>query len=130
MTYVKLLFGFTQPVDRRTYAVTGVTLMALKLGVDQLMLYVATGRLWGFWEYLSLGIAAGQLPMATIRALTLWALPLAAWVEPSVRPQERLHRVTSRLAIAAPPEEIWPHLISFEPLAPPRELFFRLGIAS
>ncbi len=26
----RLLFGFTQPVDRRTYVVTGVTLMAVK----------------------------------------------------------------------------------------------------
>ena len=313
---LKLLFGLTLPVDRRTYAIVGVMLMVLKLGVDQLFLYVATGKLWGFWQYLSLGMLSDQVPSVAIGVLTLWALPfawiglsmtvrraidaglspwvgllfcvplinlvlmialcfrpsrpqgprtaataresptwmssrltsigaslavamavtavsvfairdlgvvlfagtplgmgvvagytfnrgirrelsatlgiagvsliaaaavlmlfaieglvclamalplaaplillgailgrsvalgtarhasplmllllvlpLAAWVEPSVRSAERVHRVTSSLFIDATPEDVWPYLISFEPLAPPRELYFRLGIA-
>ncbi len=59
---LKLLFGLTLPVDRRTYAIAGVTLMALKLGVDQLVLYSATGKPWGFWQYMSFTMLDDKVP--------------------------------------------------------------------
>ncbi len=76
---LQLLFGLTRRVDRRTYITAGVLLMALKLGVDAMVLFEATGRLWGVWEYLSLAQLAEEVPMTSVRILTLWALPFA-WI--------------------------------------------------
>jgi hypothetical protein len=43
--------------------------------------------------------------------------------EPATRP------VTTTVVIDAPPSAVWAHVISFEPLPPPREAVFRAGIA-
>ena len=75
----QLLFGLTRPVDRRTYAFVGLTLMAVKVSVDLMVLYLATGRPWTPWEYLSLERLTDDVPMWAIRALMAWALPFA-WI--------------------------------------------------
>lgn len=40
-----------------------------------------------------------------------------------------LQSQTTSIIIDAPPEEVWPHVISFPDLASPKELLFRAGIA-
>lgn len=75
----RLLFGLTRPVDRLTYAFVGLMLMALKVGVDLIVLYLATGRAWSPWEYVSLAGLADEVPMWAARVLMLWALPFA-WI--------------------------------------------------
>ncbi|TKD08902.1 hypothetical protein [Polyangium fumosum] len=49
----RLWFGLEAPVGRRAYLLTGVTLMALKYGLDTLLVYLASGVLWSPLAYLS-----------------------------------------------------------------------------
>src|SRR5215210_1111136 len=60
-------FGFTEPVDRRTYLRTGVTLMALKYIVDATAIYTVTHVVWTPADYL--------LPLFTIKSVKLGAFP-------------------------------------------------------
>lgn len=76
---LRLLFGLTLPVDRRTYAAAGALLMALKLGIDALVLYLATGRVWLPWEYLVFTRIVDEAPWWAVQVLLLWALPFA-WI--------------------------------------------------
>ena len=57
----------------------------------------------------------------------LLLLPLAAVLEP---PGALLvHEVRTSIEINAPPERVWPHVVAFRPMAEPRDMLFRLGIA-
>jgi len=40
-----------------------------------------------------------------------------------------VHEVASSVDVAAPPEIVWRHVVSFNELPPPHELLFRLGVA-
>jgi Polyketide cyclase / dehydrase and lipid transport len=57
----------------------------------------------------------------------LLALPLAAATEPASG--RALHEVRSSRIIDAPPEAVWPHVVSFRELPEPTDWLFRLGIA-
>lgn len=79
-----LLFGFTAPVDRRTYALVGFTLMALKYAVDAAAIRWFAGEVWTPLDYLSplrstregrLGAEHDLLQLA----LVLWTLPFL-WI--------------------------------------------------
>ena len=48
-----LLFGLDAPVDRRTYALTGFSLMAFKYALDAGLIYAFTRTFWTPLEYLS-----------------------------------------------------------------------------
>lgn len=65
-----------------------------------------------------------DLPPAT---LGLLALPLALFMEPAAG--RTLHEVRTSVEINATPDEVWPHVVAFRPIAEPREAIFRLGIA-
>ena len=73
------LFGLRRHVDRRSYFVTGVLLMVLKLGVDLLILHAAIGRPWRLIEFLSLARLSYDDPMWALQMLMVWALPFA-WI--------------------------------------------------
>jgi len=62
-------------------------------------------------------------------AIACLTLPLLILIESlgGISPIE--FAVTSQVAIEAPPEIVWRHVISFHELPPPREWIFRLGIA-
>ena len=76
---LSFLFGLQRSVDRRSYLVTGVLLMALKLGVDSLVLHFAIGRPLSLWEFVSLLRLNEQAPVWAMQVLMLWALPFA-WI--------------------------------------------------
>jgi hypothetical protein len=59
--------------------------------------------------------------------LTLF-VPLLMTVEP--RPVAPSHEVTTIVDIAAPPDVVWRHVVSFPDLPAPTEGVFRLGIAA
>ncbi|MDX2176920.1 MAG: hypothetical protein SF028_10675 [Candidatus Sumerlaeia bacterium] len=64
------------------------------------------------------------LPMALIPSLFL-----SIGAE-GVRPREpALREVVTRVRIAAPPETVWAQVVAFPEIAPPREWYFRAGIA-
>ena len=51
--WVRLWFGFRDPVDRGTYFRHGAGLMALKYGIDALLIWRFAGRVWTPLNYLS-----------------------------------------------------------------------------
>src|SRR2546426_3457315 len=55
-------------------------------------------------------------------------VPVFVGVEP--RPAPPVHEVVTVVEIAAPPEVVWRHVVSFPDLAPPTELLFRAGVAA
>lgn len=61
--------------------------------------------------------------------ITLMVLPFAVMLEPAHATGRTLHEVRTSIVIDAPVARVWPHVVSFEPIAEPAELLFRLGIA-
>ena len=47
---LRLWFGFTAPVSRRAYLLTGLTLMTMKYLVEVLAVHAVTGTWWTPWE--------------------------------------------------------------------------------
>jgi uncharacterized membrane protein YhaH (DUF805 family) len=62
------------------------------------------------------------LALAVLPAGLLGAVPSNALDAPR-------YAVVTRVIVDAPPERVWPHVIAFSPLPPPREMLFRAGIA-
>jgi len=54
--------------------------------------------------------------------------PLLVAVEPRAAPPA--HEVLTVVEIAAPPEVVWRHVVTFPELPPPTELLFRVGVAA
>ncbi len=54
--------------------------------------------------------------------------PLLVAVEP--RPAPPAHEVVTVVEIAAPPDVVWRHVVTFPELPPPAELLFRVGVAA
>ncbi|HYX83205.1 MAG TPA: hypothetical protein VE714_12475 [Gemmatimonadales bacterium] len=57
-----------------------------------------------------------------------FVIPLFVGVEPRATP--RSHDVITVVEIAAPPEVVWRHVVTFPDLPPPTELLFRAGVAA
>jgi uncharacterized membrane protein YhaH (DUF805 family) len=71
--WLRLWFGFRDPVDRGTYFRHGVGLMAIKYAIDVALIWLFAGQLWSPFTYLS--------PLLSVRATLLkggppWLLPL------------------------------------------------------
>ena len=79
------------------------------------------GALWGR------EIATRRSDSPRMAAVVLLALPALDGLAPPPRPIDGM--VASRVEIAAPPEVVWRHVVSFSELPPPREWWFHLGIA-
>ncbi len=54
--------------------------------------------------------------------------PLIVAAEPRAAPP--LHQVVTVVEIAAPPEVVWRHVVTFPDLPPPTEFVFRIGVAA
>jgi uncharacterized membrane protein YhaH (DUF805 family) len=68
-------FGFSEPIDRRTYLRTGVILMVQKYLLDAVVIYVVTGQTWTPADYF--------LPLISVRESKISAFPswlLVAWI--------------------------------------------------
>jgi len=65
---------------------------------------------------------------ATTGAGMALILPLFLGVEPRAAPPA--HEVLTVVEIAAPPDVVWRHVVTFPDLAPPTELLFRAGVAA
>lgn len=96
---LRLMFGVTLPVDRKTYAKVGVTLMVVKFAGDALILHGATGYWWPPLSYLHFSDFAFRIPSPATWALTAWSLPFA-WIGLSMTVRRLLHaRRTPALAL-------------------------------
>src|ERR1700687_6040825 len=84
---LRTLFGFSTPVSRRTYAATGLTLAALKYGVDAFLIYMVTARRWSPVEFLlpvhSSTRAVPLDPPWLFWTLAIWTLPFI-WIGASM----------------------------------------------
>ena len=81
-----------------------------------------------------LGGAVGHLLQAStqrpvVAGAWLLALPLALAVEFGAAPKPEILSVTTTMDIAAPAAVVWENVIRFPELAPPKEWYFRTGIA-
>lgn len=62
-------------------------------------------------------------------ALAVLAIPSLAVLESRWPAPQPVHEVVSSVDVAAPPEVVWRHVVSFDELPPPHETLFRLGVA-
>ena len=78
-----LWFGFDQPVEPRTYLAHGVGLLALKYGVDVLLVWLVLHRLWMPLDYvnpaLSLRFGTNTIPEWLLFTQMVWTLPFL-WI--------------------------------------------------
>ena len=59
----------------------------------------------------------------------LLALPLGMTLERAAAPAPPEFSVATAVEVDAPPEAVWPNVIAFAQLPPPRDLLFRVGVA-
>jgi len=106
------------------YAMEGLIclLMAAPLA---LILAGMGGAFAYFLQYWRRQSAAAPAMMGAL----LLALPLGMTLERWAGPQPPVFAVTTSVEVDAPPEVVWPNVIAFAELPPPRELLFRAGIA-
>ena len=62
-------------------------------------------------------------------SVAILALPMLLGAEAATGPAPELIAVRTSVVIAAPPQVVWQHVVSFSALPPPDELVFRTGIA-
>jgi len=62
-------------------------------------------------------------------SLLFVALPLLTAGEAALDREPAVRPVTTSVVVDAPPDAVWPHVVAFDPLPPPREAIFRAGIA-
>ena len=74
-------------------------------------------------------IASGGRAIQRSSASAMILLPLFAMVEPAHMAHHVLHAVRTSIEVNAAPERVWPQLIGFREIEPPKEWYFRLGIA-
>ena len=128
-------------MTRRRYLRRGLALAAIFLAAI-LVLAVAREGVICIVLALPLVVSVGLLGAALGRSLartrrggaapaliTLIALPVAILIEPAHTSGRLLHEVTTAVVIDAPPDRVWPHVVSFEGLPPPDDRWFTLGVA-
>ncbi len=81
---LRLWFGFSDLVDRRTYVRSGAGLMLFKYAVDAAVVAAYSGRFWTPLQYVSSVTllreqALTRLPSAALLGLALWTLPFL-WI--------------------------------------------------
>ena len=81
---LRLWFGLSDPIDRRTYFTNGAALMAVKYLSDSAVVWAYTGRVWSPLDYANpvwfvRERALHGVPPAVLLALAVWALPFI-WI--------------------------------------------------
>src|SRR5678809_901757 len=77
---LRLWFGLSQPVDRRTYVLSGIALMLLKYVIDTTIVAIATGHVWTPLDYLSPFLFVREAPLQTPASWLIWGL--GVWTIP------------------------------------------------
>lgn len=82
--WLRLWFTFADPVGRREYITSGLTLVVIKYVGDVLLVWLAAGRVWRLTDYLSpvaslASVKLADAPPALLPVLALWALPFL-WI--------------------------------------------------
>ncbi len=82
----------------------------------------------GIVGYVIVGNRAAPLHPAAMM-LVLISVPFTMGMEKGADEAPPLLSVTSSVVIDAPPEEVWPHVISFSPIPPQRDWILHTGVA-
>lgn len=106
------------------FAMEGVVCLVMAAPLALVIGMVGTAAAWGIrqswpgnsWSVLPAGLMAIALP---------GTMGVEGWMEP-VSP---LRPVRTEVVVAAPPEVVWKHVVSFSELPPPDEFLFRIGLA-
>lgn len=82
--YFRLWFTFQDRIDRRTYFLSGLFLVALKYAGDSVLVWTGTGQRWDPFEYQSsmLRLMSGPLkdaPAWALIGLIVWSIPFL-WI--------------------------------------------------
>jgi uncharacterized membrane protein YhaH (DUF805 family) len=97
-------------------------IMALPLAIPVVLLGSAVG-------YLIQARPVGSGDASRLVAVLLMSLPTLIGAESATRGGAPRFAVRTALEIDAPPEEVWPHVIRFEPLPPPKDWLLQTGLA-
>ena len=98
-------------------------LMALPLAVPLVVLGVLVGvisRRTG---------ASGNQQKGMLVGAMIFGMPGALALDVQQTPGAPLHAVQTTIELAAPPDRVWPFVVSFTELPPPDEWIFRAGVA-
>ena len=87
MKILRLWFGLSASITRRTYLITGLALMVVKVIVDNVLAYLATGRPWPVAAYLAPSIIlksdalkhSGPAPVWLLATMVVLTLPFV-WI--------------------------------------------------
>lgn len=75
LNLLRLWFGLALPVNRRSYLLSGIILMAIKYAVDVSVIYWTTDGKWvGFYEYLSPFLASRDHLYTPQKEYVMWGL--------------------------------------------------------
>jgi uncharacterized membrane protein YhaH (DUF805 family) len=106
------------------YAIEGV--ICLLMAAPLALLLAAMGGMLAY----SLQRWRGMPEAApTMMGLLLLSLPLGMAIEHGAAIEPPVFAVTTSVEVDAPPEAVWPNVIAFAELPPPREMLFRAGVA-
>ncbi len=72
---------------------------------------------------------AHRLQSGTVHCAAFLLLPIVTAAELRLRPPPEVRPVSTEVTIAAPPQTVWRHVVSFADLPPPTDWVFRTGIA-
>jgi hypothetical protein len=137
-----IIYGYRQP--RRFGECLGLGMLWLLVAYGLLLLLAFEGIICLIMALplaipiVLLGSAVGYLiqarPLASgdaskLVAVLLTSLPTLIGAESATRGAAPLFAVCTALEVDAPPEAVWPHVIRFEPLPPPKDWIFRTGLA-
>jgi hypothetical protein len=137
-----LIYGFHRPrrlgsciaVSVLTVILVGLALLAFAVeGIICLMmaapLAAIVAMMGGVIGYLIQRGPRHALGSAGIYSVLFFALPIFISAESMTRIGPELLEVKSYVIINAPPEQVWPNVISFAELPPPDEFIFTTGVA-
>ena len=103
---LRLWFGLSEPIDRRTYLTRGLALAAVKYAGDAALVWLAVGRFWSPLSYLDpFTTRFHQFPNSLMWMLGAWTIPFL-WIGVTM---------TMRRAIDAG-RSAWLYLLFFVPV--------------
>jgi hypothetical protein len=89
---------------------------------------LALALMGGIVGYLIVGNRAAPISPAAM-ILLLFAVPLTMGMEKNADNSPPLLSVTTSVIVDAPPEQVWPNVVSFSPIPPERDWVLHTGVA-
>jgi len=125
--------------DRRAAESIGIATVSVMIGAGALIIFALEGAMCVVmaapvalviaWPGAVLGRAmARRATFAPNGAAMALVVPVLLGVEPRLTPPSR--EVVTTIDVAAPPDVVWRHVMTFPELAPPTEWLFRAGVAA